>query len=347
MSEIRFNPIDGTSVILAEERSDRPFKTFADKDCKDTGNHLDSDCPFCEGNESETPAEVYSLRDNGTQPDKKGWEVRVVPNKYPVLDTCEEALITNTGLFSKRPGRGAHEVLIESPEHISSMAELSIEQICNVLLTYRVRLDALLAQADTLYVSIFKNHGAEAGASLPHSHSQIISTGFVPERVKNRVRNLEDYYNSEQSCMVCDIISEEMSSDERVLHISENFIVLLPYWAIMPFEALIIPRYHNHNFSGASDSELLDLAGLLRTYLVSLSSIAGDVPYNIMMNLPPLAEDDRTFGEVLRKSFHWYLMIVPRSAKHAGFELLTGVNINTISPEYANTILKKEIKSII
>lgn len=347
MSEIRFNPIDGTSVILAEERSGRPFKTFVDKDFKDTENHLNSDCPFCEGNEAKTPAEVYSLRDKGTQPDKKGWKVRVVPNKYPVLDAGEEAHILNTGLFSKGAGRGAHEVLIESPEHISSMAELSTEQIYYVLSTYRVRLDALLAQSDNIYVSIFKNHGAEAGASLPHSHSQIISTGFVPEKVKNRVRNLEDYYNSEKSCMVCDIIREEMSSDERILYISENFIVLMPYWAIMPFEALIIPRYHNHIYNSASDDELLDLAGSLKTYLLSLSSIAGDFPYNIMMNLPPLVRDDRTFGEILIKSFHWYIMIVPRSTKLAGFELLTGVNINTISPEYANTILKKEIKSII
>lgn len=347
MSEIRFNPIDGTSVILAVERSERPFQTFSDKDCKDTGNHPDSNCPFCEGNESDTPAEVYSLRKNDSQPDKKGWIVRVIPNKYPVLETGGVVQVANTGFFSKSPGRGAHEVLIESPEHISSMAELSTEQICNVLSTYRVRLDALLAQANTLYVSIFKNHGTEAGASLRHSHSQIISTEFIPEKVKNRVSNLEDYYNSEQRCMVCDIIREEMNSDERVVHISENFIILLPYWGIMPFEALIIPRYHNHIFSGTTDSELLDLAGLLRSYLLSLSSIAGEVSYNIMLNLPPQAEDDGTFGDVLRKSFHWYLTIVPRTASLAGFELLTGVNINTISPEYANTILKKEIESII
>lgn len=348
MSEIRFNPVDAVNVIISEERSERPFSVSGSRDFS-AGSDESLNCPFCEGNEDSTPKEVYALRDKRYGPDQKGWKVRVVPNKFPVLGSDQDAAGVNavTGFFKRRSGYGIHEVLIETPVHGITLGELTEQQIRNVLSTYISRLNTISRMAGIKYVSVFKNHGARAGASLEHEHSQIIATDFIPSFINRRLKNLTHYYNNEKSCMICDIVDNEILKDQRIVYNSKRFVILTPYWAGVPFEVWIIPKVHNHLFSRVSEDELADLAATLKLHLMVLKSFMGDIPYNMVLNLLPLFQGENAEDNVLNNAFHWYFTIMPRLNTMAGFELGTGVNINTASPEYVKAILKNEIKSII
>ncbi len=348
MSDIRFNPVDGVNVIISEERSGRPFSISGDKDSS-VPSEGGRDCPFCEGNENSTPKEVYALRQKGSSPNQKGWKVRVVPNKFPVLTPDPVKSSENSGnlLLKSHAGYGVHEVLIETPAHGRTLGELPEEQIKNVLSTYIRRLNTISLDTDIKYVSVFKNHGERAGASVEHSHSQIIASDFVPDFIERRIENLSNYYNSNESCMICDIVDNEIRTDKRIVYNSRKFVILAPYWSGMPFEVWIIPRKHGHRFRLVSGGDLDDLAATLKLYLLSLKSFMGDTPYNMVLNLLPSFNGENTEEDVLKDAFHWYFSILPRINMIAGFELGTGVNINTVSPEYVRTILKQEIKSII
>lgn len=345
MSELRYNPIDGNNVILAEQRSGRPFvKKVNESIANESDNH---DCPFCEGNEKLTPPELYSIRNN-SKPDEPGWKVRVIPNKYPIVDqSAETRELQNQELFCSGVVKGYHEVLIETPFHSKCLHELHQEEVANVLCVYRERARTLSAIQGIAYVSIFKNRGEHAGASLPHPHSQIIATNIVPDLVKRRLENLYNYYCSKKNCMICDIVKDEIKSDQRVAFKSRRFVILLPFWSASPFETLIIPIKHESRFELTTDSEIADLADTLKLYLCALESLSGSVPYNLMLNMLPSEEHVMTVDDSEVPAFHWYFKIVPRITKTAGYELHTGLYVNSLSPENAKTILKREFKSII
>jgi len=345
MSEIRFNPIDNKYVIISQERSRRPSDYFSEKK-HDRGTSPDS-CPFCEGNEGLTPPEVFSLRDNDSVPDQRGWKVRVVPNKYGVLEKSKKYVPLNEGLISRTEGSGFHEVVVESTDHSRSLGELTAEQIYCVFITYQKRLENFSCLLDEGYVSVFKNHKYEAGASLSHPHSQIIATPFIPSVVMKRLENLKNYYISRNSCMVCDIIETEIKEKSRIVYQNEGFILLAPYWSAMPFEVTVIPRYHSSDFLEIKRTDLIGMAEILKSYLMSILSLIGDIPYNIMLSLMPVSNRKLKEHYKLRNSFHWQLTVFPRVNRIAGFELQTGTYINTTAPEDAADVLKYEIKSII
>lgn len=318
MSELRLNLVTREWVIIATERAKRPmeFSSFAIK--QGLPEYLAS-CPFCPGNEHRTPREKSRL------PDNSDWKIRVVENKYPALSDGEVKR-TVEGIRRTVTGFGIHEVVIESRLHNVSTALMDIAHLQKVIGTYRDRFLAAHEDPRIEHVIIFKNHGEGAGTSLEHTHSQLIATPVVPVQFRERVYAAQHFFDNTGDCLFCSILKQEKEEGARVIIDTGHFLTFIPYAALSPFHTWIFPKRHSAAFSTITDDEIKDLAYHLKTYLSKCYHGLENPDYNyvIRSSRPQDAENEYC---------HWYLSVVPRITKAAGFELGSGMFINTSIPE--------------
>ena len=338
MPELRHDPIQRRWVIIATERSRRPAD-FPHIDPPPNGGS----CPFCEGNEGKTPPEIAALR-NGSGPNQPGWEVRVVPNKFPALRIEGGLDRKGVGAYDMMNGVGAHEVIIETPEHSLELEDAPLEHIHKVLCVYRERLADLLRDRRFKYVLIFKNHGAAAGASLSHPHTQLIATPVTPLTLAEELNSAKDHFREKERCLFCDLIEQELESGQRVVISGEQFVALAPFASRFPFEMFIAPRHHHHSFAEAGDSMLYDLAVVLKELLLRIKKCLNDPPYNFLIHTIPNTQARRRHAsdwETIELDYHWHIEFIPRLTQVAGFEWGTGFYINPTAPEEAAEYLRQ------
>jgi len=345
MRELRYDPLRDRWVIISPERAKRP----SDYSVEEESNNKEIDnCPFCEGNEDKTPPEVFAIRSSHTKPDSPGWRVRVVPNKFPALRIEDKAIRYGVGVFDVASGAGAHEVIIETPQHEKTLGDLPVDWISDVLIAYRQRIRDLFGDPRFRYVLVFKNYRSRAGASISHTHSQLIATPMVPTVVKEELRACRELYRTKERCLICDIIKQESEYRERVIYENDNYMVWAPFASSFPFETWIMPKVHLHDFSELGDMGIRELALVLKVTLLSIKNLLHDPPYNFVLHIapPPFKRPGQPqHWDSIEHDYHWHIEMIPRLTSIAGFEWGTGLFINPTPPEVASDYLRKEIES--
>ena len=339
MPELRRGATNHRWVIVAPERDQRP------SDFEQRGTELadqgPANCVFCAGNEDKTPAEVY----RSPTSDGKGWNVRVVPNKFPALQPYDELGRESVeGIFDRMNGVGAHEVIIETPDHCSAIPDLPEEQVIRIVDTYIHRLKSLMENPWFRYVLLFKNHGKEAGASLLHPHSQIIATPIVPEEIRDSLNIAKSYYERKERCLFCDVMLAELKSGERIVEDRDGFVTWAPYDSRFPFELVIYPQQHSHDFTTMDASQRAGLARVLIRTTQRLKILLGDVPYNFVLKTTPnpISRPGKPgYWATLQYDYHWRIAVIPRLTRVAGFEWGTGFYINPMPPESSAEYLRE------
>ncbi len=330
MPELRKDPIIDRWVIISTERGKRPVFFIEEEPPSKTAM-----CPLCPGNESMTPPEVYAIRSNGAPPNSGDWTLRVVPNKFPALRIEGSLDKEGLGLYDKMNGVGAHEVIIETPNRTEALSDMPVERIQNVFIAYRERILDLSRDRRFKYIMVFKNHGSVAGASLDHSHSQLIALPIVPRRVVEELNGGLSYYKFKDRCIFCDIIAQEKENNVRVVFENDLFIVLSPYAARFPFETWILPKKHEAIFADHDRADnYRSLAETLSTILKKYVKVLNSPPYNYVIHTAPSGNTDVPH-------YHWHIELIPRLTKMAGFEWGTGFYINPTPPEEATDYLKE------
>jgi UDPglucose--hexose-1-phosphate uridylyltransferase len=330
MPELRKDPIVGRWVIIASERGRRP-SDFSPEKARTA--RPDKACPFCPGHEDKTPREVLAYPAHGPGPTDAPWSVRVVPNKFPALMIEGGLDRAGEGLYDKMNGVGAHEVVIETPVHDADFADLTLAEIEGVLWAYRDRIVDLKRDTRFRYVMVFKNHGAAAGASLDHTHSQLIALPVVPVTVAEEMAGARQYYEFKERCIFCDIVRQELTDGRRVIFENAGFVVVAPYAPKFPFETWVLPKAHGSHYEDAQRAHFGQLADALGTTLRKLNKALDQPPYNFILHTAPFHERETPY-------YHWHLEIMPTLSKVAGFEWGSGFYINPTPPEDAAAFLR-------
>jgi UDPglucose--hexose-1-phosphate uridylyltransferase len=336
MPELRKDPVVGRWVIISTERAKRPsdFEVACEEE-------RPGPCVFCEGHEAETPPEVYAVRREGTAPDTPGWDVRVVPNKYPALRTEGELDREGVWMCDMMNGVGAHEVIVETPEHGVDLVDLPEDHIAQVLWAYRQRIMDLRGDDRFKYVLIFKNQGRAAGASLQHAHSQLIATPITPKRVKEELVGAKQYYDYKRRCIFCDYIKQETEVfRDRLVAETVHFVALSPFAARFPFEMWILPRRHAIDLTDIGDDEVAGLAQALKLVLTKLRVVLDNPPFNYVLHMAPFRRPRGGYWTTIEEDYHWHIELMPRLTRIAGFEWGSGFYINPTPPETAAQILR-------
>jgi UDPglucose--hexose-1-phosphate uridylyltransferase len=328
LPELRKDPVTGRWVIIAVDRSMRP-SDFAREHVIPKGGRF---CPFCPGNELKTPPEILAYRPNGG-PNEPGWTLRVVANKFPALRVEGDLNRQGEGLYDKMSGVGAHEVIIETPDHNLTLGDLSEKQIEDVFWAFRDRVLDLKKDARLIYILIFKNHGEAAGASLEHTHSQLIALPVVPKRVREEMDGAKRYYDYKERCIYCDIVRQESDTGHRVILESDFFIAAAPYASRFPFETWIFPKKHSSHFEEVEASAFQNLSWIQRSITRKIDKVLEQPAYNMMIHSAPVQE-----GAMAH--YHWHIEIIPKLTRVAGFEWGTGFYINPTPPEQAAKFLR-------
>ena len=328
MPELRKDPVIGRWVIISTERGKRPSDFEEIKEERKGGF-----CPFCYGNEDKTPPEIFAIRPDGSPPNKPGWTLRVVPNKYPALRIEGQLNRQGEGIYDKMNGVGAHEVIIETPDHEKDLADLEVSAIYDVFRVYRERVLDLKKDIRLKYAMIFKNHGSSAGASLEHTHSQRIATPILPKRVIEEINGAKTYFDYKERCIFCDIIRQEIKDAVRLVYEEEFFVAIEPYAARFPFETWILPKQHMSHYEHISDELVQHLAVTMKEVLGRINTALNKPPYNFVIHTAPMQEGPM-------EHYHWHIEFMPKLTRIAGFEWGTGFYINPTSPEEAAEYLR-------
>ncbi len=327
MPELRLNLVTREWVIIATERAKRPedFKKAVVK--KELPLYSET-CPFCPGNESKTPDEIYRIQG------KDGWDIRVVPNKFAALSRKGERIRKTAGLKRLVAGVGTHEVLIETPFHNTTIALLPLEQVEKVIWTYKQRFLDIYDDPRIEHVIIFKNHGEGAGTSLEHPHSQIIGTPVTPIQIRDRIEEMVKHFDNTGECLICKMLEEEVEDRVRIVLETEHFVTFIPYAALSAFHTWIFPKKHTNSFGIITDEEMKDLAVNLKTTLAKFYYGLDNPDFNFAIRSNSPKEPETEY-------YHWYLSIVPRLSMAAGFELGSGMYINATLPEDSAKFLRE------
>jgi UDPglucose--hexose-1-phosphate uridylyltransferase len=329
MPELRKDPIVDRWVIISTERGKRPFDFPTTKAMTQKGF-----CPFCYESEDKSPPEILAYRPNGSAPNTPGWELRVVPNKYPALRIEGDINRVGEGMFDKMNGIGAHEVIIETPNHEMALEDLSAKKIEGCFWAFKERMTDLKKDLRLRYILIFKNHGEAAGATLEHTHCQLIALPIVPELVTQEIAGARRHYEYKERCIYCDLIAQERGAKTRIVMENENFIAICPFAPRFPFETWILPKHHSSRFEVNGTVFFPALAQMLKDILLKMRKALNAPPYNFVLHTSPIKEDCENY-------YHWHIEIMPKLTKMAGFEQGTGFYINTTSPEDAAETLRK------
>lgn len=334
MSQLRQNPATKEWVIIAKERAQRPEDIGNRAPAKESPVPYEPGCPFCAGNESKTPRSIMEYRPYGTIPGTPGWWVRIVTNKYPALSPeSNTGRLKETGFFRYMEGLGEHEVVIETPRHDMHLAVMEQTQVEEVFMAYRQRYQELSKDPRFEIVIIFKNHGQSAGTSLSHPHSQIIAAPVTPVHIRHRLQESMIYFDDEGRCVYCDMIAREKEAGTRIVMETENFICFEPFAARSPFETYILPKGHESSFGNISMELTKEFAFIARIVLAKLYVSLKNPDYNFVISSSPLKEPKDEY-------YHWHMKIIPRINAVAGFELGSGIYINTVIPEEAADFLR-------
>jgi UDPglucose--hexose-1-phosphate uridylyltransferase len=329
MGELRRDPIIGRWVIVDTDHPTPPEEF-------EKGEHewRGGECPFCYGNESLTPPEIDAFRDPGTQRNTPGWQVRVVPNKFPALQIEGEIDRRGIGIYDMSNGIGAHEVVVETPYHQKGISDLTNEEVENVIAMLCRRAIDLVRDKRFKYIMIFKNHGPAAGASLEHPHTQIIALPMVPKSVLEEIHGAQRYFEYRDRCVFCDILRQEASEKERIIIENKHFSCFCPFVSRFPFETWIVPKKHNALFCHMPREELPSLAAILREMIKRFKDLFGDPAYNFIIHTAPLDGEET-------ERYHWHIEFIPKLTRVAGFEWGTGFYIVPTPPEMAAKYLKE------
>ena len=329
MPQLRKDPIIGRWVIIATERAKRPgdFRVSPDKE-----NIAPDNCLYCKGHENMMPLEIFSLRG-----------VRVVPSIEPVLRIEGELNRHGLGIYDTMNGIGAHEVVIETPQHIADTSQLSIGEVEDVISAQIERIKDLKKDNRFKYVLVFKNYGYAAGGSrINHARSKIIATPINPKRVKEELAGATKYFELKERCIFCDIIKQELNEGTRVIAEIDGFLVLSPFAARFPFETWILPKKHSCDFYKLDKDEISKLAVALKVTLCKLSKALNAPPYNYVIHTAPFRNTHKPgYWRTIDEDYHWHIEIIPRLTHMAGFEWGTGFYINPTPPEEAAKYLRE------
>lgn len=336
MPELRKDPIIGRWVIVATERAKKPdqFEAAA-------GAPPEEECPFCESRESHTPNEIFAIRKGGSA-NKPGWQVRVVPSVAPFLRIEGELDRRGHGLYDIMNGIGAHEIVIETPQHTDNIADLSDTQISEVFAAYQERINDLTRDPRFKYVLAFKNHGWSAGGGrVRHSRSQLIATPTTPKRVKEELAGAKEYYGYHERCIFCDIIKQETGQKERVVLDLDGFLAIVPFAPRFPFETWILPKKHSSDFVNCDSNQRAHLAKILKAVLLKLKIGLNNPPYNYIIHTAPFRREKHGYWKTIDHDFHWHIEIMPRLTRVAGFEWGSGFYTCPLPPEDAARFLRE------
>lgn len=326
MPELRQNFMTKEWVVIATERAKRPDQMAVHRQSKALESFSEK-CPFCPGHESQTPPEILRIHDGD------GWKARVIPNKFAALSPdCKPERTIHRSRRSLG-GFGEHDVIVETPDHSLAMALMPDSHVADILRVYKMRYDQLSLDPRIAQVTIFKNHGTDAGTSLEHPHSQMIATPVISYQVRQRFQEALRHYDDFGCCIFCQMIEEELEEQKRVVLASEHFVAAELFASPAPFCTHIYPRRHMASFGDISSKEIADLGRVLRTVLAKLYHGLENPDFNFTIRTAP-AEC------VGVRYFHWYMSVIPRLTRTAGFELGSGMFINTVIPEEAAEFLR-------
>lgn len=328
MAELRRDPIVGRWVIVDTDHPNKPEDYEHEQYIPKGGV-----CPFCYGSESMTPPEIDSIRDLHTQPNTPGWQVRVVPNKFPALQIEGELDRRGIGMYDASNGIGAHEVLIETPYHSKDIPDLLNEEVEKIIIMSLRRITDLERDRRFKYIMLFRNYGAAAGASLEHPHTQIIALPMVPKNVMEEIKGAEDYFNYRERCIFCDIIRQESQEKERIICENKYFISFFPFVSRFPFEIWIMPKKHHGHFCRIEQDEIPLFASILKDTITKIKKLFVNLSYNYIIHTSPVNGDGN-------ESYHWHVELMPKLTRVAGFEWGTGFYLVPTPPELASQYLK-------
>jgi UDPglucose--hexose-1-phosphate uridylyltransferase len=316
-------------VIIAGDRPKRP-SDFLREPVAPSPLSL---CPFCPGQEQKTPPEVLAFRQCG-EPNQPGWTVRVVPSKFPVLQVEGDLDRQGDGMFDRMNGIGAHEVVIEAPDHNLTWAEMPERQLEDVLWAYRARILDLRKDIRLRYITVFKNHGEAAGSLIGHPHSELVALPVIPKRASEEMEGCRAYHAFKERCVYCDIVQQEVRAGLRLVTETEHFVVIQPYAPRFPFETWVIPQHHSSHFESAEPPAMQNLAWVLRLTLRQIEKTLEQPAYNLVMHSAPIQEGPMAH-------YHWHIELMPKLTRVAGFEWGTGFYINPTPPEESARFLKQ------
>jgi UDPglucose--hexose-1-phosphate uridylyltransferase len=338
MPELRKDPILGRWVIISTERARRPDQFHAEYPRPASS----TPCPFCEGHESQTPPEIYALRPQESLPNKPGWELRVVPSIAPFLRIEGDIERRGKGIYDVMSGVGAHEIVVETNQHIANIADLPDTQIAKVITCYIDRMNDLEKDRRFKYILVFKNYGWSAGGGhTEHARSQMIATPVTPKRVKEELLGARHYYDYHERCIYCDLIKQELESKSRLILDIDGFIAVAPFAARFPFEVWILPKKHSCDFVKLPPEQRLDLGRILKKVLSKIKKGLNDPPYNYILHTAPLRRPKVGYWKSIDEDYHWHIEIMPRLTRVAGFEWGTGFYICPFPPEDAAQFLRE------
>lgn len=325
MTELRFNVITREWVIIDTGKKKKPEDMPRSSDKKMTPEFLQS-CPFCPGNETRTPDEVYSVHD------ERGWKIRVVPNKFGNLSREGERKSLDHGLKRRVAGVGIHNVIIETPNHSHTTAIIPVGQLHEVIQTYKNLFLDINHDPKVEHIILFKNHGAASGTSIVHPHSQIVGLPITPPQISTRIQEYAKFFHDTGECLMCNMIHDELNDGLRILFETEHFVSFIPYAALSAFHVWLFPKRHTGSFSDIGPDETLDLAFTLKSTMAMLYYGLGNPDFNyIIRSVNPEHATEFT---------HWYLSVIPRVGMPSGFELGSGMYLNPLLPEVSSEFLR-------
>ena len=316
-------------MIIATDRARRPGD-FTRERVVLKGMRI---CPFCAGNESKTPPEVLAYRTSGGA-NQPGWSTRVIPNKFPALRVEGDLDRQGDGLYDRMNGIGAHEVLIETPDHMTTLGDLPEKQIADLLFAFRDRINDLKRDTRLRYMVMLRNNGESAGATLEHPHSQLIALPVVPKRVQEELDGAKRHFDYRDRCIYCDIMQQELITGARVVMETDQFMVLAPYASRFPFETWIVPRRHVSHFEKTDVGAIQNLGWVLRAVIRKIDKVLEQPPHNLIIHTAPSQEPDLAH-------YHWHIELIPKLTRVAGFEWGSGFYINPTPPEESARFLRE------
>ena len=331
MSEIRYDRLSDTHVIIAPERLQRP--DFIKAVVLTKNNEV---CPFCEGNESMTPKEIFAIRKSDTVVNQKGWYTRVVPNLYKAV-AIEAPHAHHEGSFDHWDGFGAHEVIIDTPRHTRSMSEWSHDEMVRWLKTLRSRVEDLRRDRRILYISLFKNEGYDAGSTMDHSHTQLIGLPMIPKLQRSLCRQKRKYYQHNNRSLMEAVVRDEEETSVRMIERSGEFSAFCPYASSYPFEVMISSQNYVGQIDTLSDTHIDNLGTLLCSVIKRLKRELGEFSFNLSVSTPPLGDNICAY-----QAHRLMIRIIPRIYRQGGFEVSTQMMINPVAPEMAAKRLRGE-----
>ena len=331
-SEWRQNPTTGDWVVIAPVRSAKPDLN----EPKPEPPAATEDCPFCAGQEHQTSEELLAFRETGLLANGPSWRVRVVPNAYAAVSHAGNADVEGQGLFKRANGFGRHELFIECPHHETNLARLSVQQVREVVLAWRDRLIDASRSPELKYAQLFKNHGPDAGASVPHAHSQMIASPLIPAVLQKELDFAHHYFREHNRCIYCDLLLREKASGDRQVFETNEYSVISAYAARQPFETWIVPKLHHSQMESIARPEADALGTVLWTLLQVLVTALEEPSYNLVFHSGP-------FHQAPLPHYHWHVEVLPRMMQLAGYEWGTGAHVNPVLPEDAATVLRQTI----